>query len=171
MPIPNTKHGVFQLYNMNVREGECWCWQGGWGGRDRTRRPYYQFGGTRQIAYRTVYELVHGVKLASDQLIRHACDNGSAPIGCGNPEHLALGNNVMNMEDMRERGRHGLPHNTVKAIRRLLDRGRTQDEIAELYGVSQTTISAIHLRRTYVDVNDTEEEDQAITDAGQPNDE
>jgi DNA-binding XRE family transcriptional regulator len=151
---PNVKHDVFSLYNMDVGEDECWVWNGGWGGRDRTRRPYFQFGGHRMIAYRAIYELVHGVKLHSDQLIRHTCDNGGAPTGCGNPAHLKLGTNVENMDDMKERNRHGLTRNAVKGIRRLLDKGRTQQEIADLYGVSQTSISAIAQRRTYAHIED-----------------
>jgi hypothetical protein len=160
----NVKHDVFSLYNMNVGEDECWVWNGGWGGRDRTRRPYFPFGGHRMIAYRAVYELVHGVKLNSDQLVRHTCDNGGAPIGCGNPAHLGLGNNAENMNDMVIRNRHGLTRNAVKGIRRLLDQGRPQQDIADLYGVSQSSISAIAIRRTYVglDTDDGPEELEPI---------
>lgn len=163
MPTTNTKYDVFKFYNMNVGDDECWSWSGSWGGRERTLRPYFQFGGKRMIAYRAVYELVHGVKLLSEELIRHSCDNGGAPIGCGNPAHLSKGNNLQNMDDMKLRERHGLPHNVVKAVRRLLDKGRTQDEIAELYGISQSSVSAIAQRRVYAHVpDDPAEELQSI---------
>lgn len=158
MAGPNTKYDVFALYNMDVGEDECWCWSGGWGGRDRTKRPYFQYGGKRSIAYRLIYELVNGVKLTSEDLIRHSCDQGGFPVGCGNPKHLTVGNNAENMADMMERNRHGLTRNVVKGVRRLLDKGRTQEEIAELYGISQSSVSAINLRRTYAHVEDDEPE-------------
>jgi predicted XRE-type DNA-binding protein len=111
------------------------------------------------ISYRCVYELVHGVKLSTDELIRHTCDNGAEPIGCGNPTHLVRGNNVENMDDMKERSRHGLTRNVVKAIRRLLDLGRRQEDIAELYGISQSSVSAIALRKVYAGIEHDEVSD------------
>jgi DNA-binding XRE family transcriptional regulator len=57
---------------------------------------------------------------------------------------------------MTSRSRHGLPKNVIKAIRRLIEEGRTQAEIAALYGVSRETISAIATRRVYGHVEDNE---------------
>lgn len=158
MPTTNDKTDVFSLYKMDVGDDECWTWSGAWGGRDRTLRPYFQFGGKRMLAYRAVYELVHGVTLTSDQLIRHSCDCGGAPVGCGRPEHITLGNNSQNMADMKERQRHGLPHSVVKAIRRLLDSGRTQETIAELYGISPSLVSAIKNGAVYSHVEGRQDE-------------
>lgn len=90
------------------------------------------------LAYRVVYELVHGVALGT-AVVRHRCDN---PICC-NPEHLELGTHEDNMRDMRERERHGLPHHTVRAIRKLAEKGRTHREIAELYGLGRSTVTEI----------------------------
>jgi hypothetical protein len=155
MPAANTKLDVFKLYDTEYLDNGCWLWLGAYGGRTRTLRPYFQHGNKRQIAYRVVYELVHGVTLTSDQLIRHSCDNGGHPIGCGNPEHLSLGTNSQNMSDMKLRERHGLPHHVVRHIRRLLENGElTHDEIAGLYGTSASTISAIATGRVYAHVGD-----------------
>lgn len=156
MPLANTKHGVFALYDMNVAPGECWRWKGAWGGRDRTKRPYYQYDGKRGIAYRVVYSLVHGVDLTSDQLIRHTCDNGGFPVGCGCPDHILLGNNTQNMEDMMLRSRHGMTRHMLLRIRKLLAEGRHQDDIAELYGISQATVSAVNTKKTYSLIPDEE---------------
>lgn len=165
--MPNSKTDVFTLYNMSGDTlGGCWVWLGAWGGRSRTLRPYFQYGGKRQIAYRAVYELVHGVELTSDQLIRHSCDHGGKPYGCGNPEHLALGNNSMNMNDMKEKERHGLPHHAIRNIRKLLDQGRRQADIAELYGIAESTVSAINIGRNYGHVTErTDQQAQAVVDA------
>ena len=54
---------------------------------------------------------------------------------------------------MKERERHGLPATVVRAIRRLLSEGQTQQSVADLYGVSREAISAINTgrSRSYVD--------------------
>ena len=145
---------VFKFYEMKGQD-ECWPYVGrAWGGRKREPRPYFMAEGRRQIAYRWIYELVHGVTLTPNQLILHSCDNGGYPIGCGNPTHMRLGTVQDNSDDMKSRQRHGLPHNVVRAIRTLLEQGRTQEHIADIYGVSRETISAIATQRVYKHVTD-----------------
>ncbi len=51
------------------------------------------------------------------------------------------------MDDMVERERHGLPKTVVRAIRKLRIEGRTQSDIADLYGISREAISAIDTGR------------------------
>jgi DNA-binding XRE family transcriptional regulator len=50
---------------------------------------------------------------------------------------------------MMERERHGLPKTVRNAIRTLLDQGKTQQEVADQWGVSRETISAIATQRVY----------------------
>ena len=147
MPARNTKHDVFQHIAM-VGADACWQWSGSWGGRSRHKLPYFMVEGRRYVAYRLVYELVHG-ECPDDKMVLHSCDHGSHPVGCCNPHHLRLGDVVDNSLDMVIRERHGLPTNVIKAIRRLLDGGRTQKEVAELYGISREAVSAIHVGRSY----------------------
>jgi len=146
--MTNEPTDVFKYIDMRGAD-ECWQWSGAWGGRSRDRRPYFMVDGKRTMAYRWVYELVSGEAVPSTQMILHSCDNGGYPIGCCNPAHMRLGGNQENMDDMKTRQRHGLPHNVVRAIRTLLSEGRTQAEIARLYGVSRETISAIATQRVY----------------------
>jgi hypothetical protein len=148
MPPTNDPIDVFKLYRM-LGPDECWPWLGAWGGQPRERRPYFMSGRRRQIAYRWVYELVHGVTLTPDQFILHSCDKGGEPTGCGNPKHLRVGTREENMNDAMQRHRYGLPKTVVRAIRRLLSEGRPQQEIADLYGVARTTISAIATEKTH----------------------
>jgi hypothetical protein len=125
----NDPADVFRYYAMG-NDDECWIYTGNaWGGQAREKRPYFMAQGRRQIAYRWIYELVNGVTLTPDQLILHSCDKGGYPVGCGNPAHMRIG--------------------TVRAIRTLIEQGRTQQEIADLYGVSRETISAIATTRVY----------------------
>lgn len=115
----------------------CWEWRGKVNPTDG--RPYVTFDGVRHLAYRVAYELVHGPGSLDGYVGRHTCDNKV----CCNPWHLVPGDHQANMQDMRERDRHGLPALAVRNIRKLLAAGRTQQEIADLYGCSREAISAI----------------------------
>ena len=143
----NQPTDVFLHVDMRGHD-ECWPWLGTWGGRSRDRRPYFMCAGRRTMAYRWVWELVNG-PIPDGKLILHSCDNGGHPIGCCNPTHMRLGTVYENSQDMMARERHGLPRIVVKAIMGLLDRGRSQTEIAELYGVTRETISAIATGRSH----------------------
>lgn len=122
----------------------CWEWTGAYGSNGR---PQFAHAHTTKTAYRVVYELYHG-PIPPKTLIRHTCDNER----CCNPTHLILGTHAQNMADMKFRARHGLPHHTVMAIRKLLHEGRTHKDIAGLYGVHPATISRIELGKAYAHV-------------------
>jgi hypothetical protein len=155
MAHTNEPSEVFKFYAIG-NDDECWPYVGNaWNSKEAatSRRPYFRAAGRRQIAYRWIYELVNGVELTPDQLIQHSCDNGGYPIGCGNPKHMSIGTHASNIKDMNERHRLGLPVSVVRAIRTLLLEGRTQQEIATLYGISRETVSALATQRTYKHVN------------------
>ena len=67
---------------------------------------------------------------------------------------MRLGSVLENADDMTERQRVGLPHTVVRAIRRLLDQGMTQADVAARYALSRETVSAIATGRTYKGVID-----------------
>lgn len=141
--MTNKPTDVFSRIDMKGGDrAQCWEW---------TRsvregsRPFFWVGGKRQIAYRLVYELVHGVELDKAQMLLHQCDN---PVCC-NPYHLRVGEHQENMDEMKERDRHGMPRTVVRNIRRLLDQGRPHQEIADLYGCSRETITAINNDRAH----------------------
>ena len=151
--MSNDPIDVFKFYDMRQPD-ECWPYTGrAWGGQEREKRPYFMASGRRQIAYRWIYELVHGVVLDPTQLILHSCDNGGYPTGCGNPEHMRVGTVSENSSDMTSRERHGMPKTVVRAIRTLIEQGVPQAEIAERYGVSRENISAIATGRSYKHVD------------------
>jgi hypothetical protein len=154
----NDKSDVFKHYDMQTnRPDGCWIWSGAVGGRKSEPRPYFQAGGRRYLAYRLVFELVKGVELRSDQLLLHSCDNGSMPVGCGNPAHLSIGTVQDNSDDMTSRQRHGVNHHVVKGIRKLLADGKTQQVIADLYGISREAVSAIATERSHSHVKRTDD--------------
>ena len=144
----NSAEDVFKHVKWPTEPGGCYRWTGSWGGRARDRRPYFQYDGRRTLAYRIVWELVNG-PIPNGMMILHSCDCGGYPIGCCSPHHMRLGTVQENSNDMMERERSGLPASVRRAIRTLLDQGRTQQSIADLYGVSRETISAIATGRVY----------------------
>ena len=142
----NTAHDVFKNLNMHMGDlDECWEWTGKFNKSDQ--RPYFTVDGKRRPAYCFVIESVTGVSQKEGQVVRHTCDNGTSPIGCCNPSHLVFGSHQDNMNDMKDRDRHGLPKTVVRSIKKLIEQGRTQQDIAELYGVSREAISAINTGR------------------------
>lgn len=137
--------------HMDMKNGDpsvCWEWQGGRAGRDR--RPYFSAGGVRKYAYIWSWELFNGKEKPDGLVIRHKCDNEN----CCNPHHLELGTHSDNMRDMRERQRHGLPHNTVKAIRNACANGQTQADVANMFGISQSQVQRIVSGENYGHVED-----------------
>ena len=139
-------HDIFKKIDMCGGDTtQCWLWTGAVNKKDG--RPYYRdASGKSTLAYRIVYELVTG-ELIGDRYALHQCDNKI----CCNPRHIRLGTHQENMAEMEQRDRHGLPKTVVRAIRALLDKGRTQEAIAELYGVSREAISAIATKRVHKD--------------------
>ena len=132
----NVPTDVFKNVDMATPD-ECWPWKGKVNAKDQ--RPYLTVSGVRRAAYVIVYELYSGEQ-ALGRYILHSCDNSI----CCNPNHLSWGSHQDNMDDMKNRDRHGLPKTVVRAIRKLLDGVETHQQIASLYGVSRETITAIN---------------------------
>jgi HNH endonuclease len=145
--VPKNKpHHIFQSLNMHGgNPSVCWEWTRPVGS---SGRPQFDLNGRKVLAYRLVWELINGRKLTKGEVIRHQCDN---PLCC-NPSHLVVGSHQENMNDMKERARHGLPHHTVKAIKRLLEKGVPQAEIAERFGISARQVSHINTGNAYKEV-------------------
>jgi len=128
---------------MNVGDDECWLWTGKVMGRDT--RPYFSINGKKWLAYRVVYEVWYQHELQPGEMVRHTCDNRQ----CCNPKHLELGSHQQNMDDMKARQRHGLPHHVVRHIKRLILKAVPNTVIAERYGVSEGLIRAVKTGKIY----------------------
>lgn len=140
----------------------CWLWGGALDGhgygvarwRDRLEK-----------AHRIVAEEVFGQR--PTLCVLHRCDNRA----CCNPDHLFLGTQAENMADMARKGRAAsgdrngsrkvqmprgsaqgnskLTESQVIRIRKLLDRGFRQREIAEEFGVCRSLVCHIGKRRVW----------------------
>jgi hypothetical protein len=135
----------------------CWPFKGALSG---SGRPYFTVQGKKILAYRLAFRLMHGDEALPDNLIaRHKCDNEI----CCNPSHIVKGTHDENMNDMKQRERHGLPHHTIRAIRKLGAVGRRHQDIADLYGIGRSTVTEIlgGVNYSHVDeTGDTNEEDR-----------
>ncbi len=139
---------VFKHIDMHGGDPDvCWEWRRAVNKKDG--RPYFTVNGNKAPAYAIVLRLYKGEPPASlkTPMALHSCDNRI----CCNPYHLDWGDHQQNMNEMKERERHGLPSTVVRAIRRLLDSGRTHRDIADLYGVSREAITAIANGRAHKD--------------------
>jgi hypothetical protein len=77
-----------------------------------------------------------------DGVVRHKCDNS----GCVSPDHLEVGTQQDNMDDMWRRGR-GRPRGkttlTDQQVSEIVRDSRRQVDIAADYGIHQTMVSLI----------------------------
>ena len=128
---------------------ECWEWR-----RSRSKAGYgrVRAGGHLVYAHRAAWVLASNALIPDEMCVCHRCDNPP----CCNPAHLFLATQAQNVRDRdsKGRGKQGpvrrgeqnprarLTNAQVDEIRALLVT-RTRRSVAEMYGVAQTTISAI----------------------------
>lgn len=123
-------------------------------------------GGYGHITVNTILLSVHrvsaalwlGFEINSHLLICHKCDNRS----CINPQHLFVGTTADNSADMVKKGRslrgEANPHSKlttkdISVIRSRLASGESQQRIADDYGIAQTLVSHIKVRRAWKHVD------------------
>lgn len=140
----NKPVSVFKHIDMHGGDrSQCWEWTSQ---LSSSGRPYFTIAGRKVLAYRLTYELTHGKELNPSIILRHKCDNEV----CCNPYHLEEGTHEENMNDMKTRERHGLPHNTIKAIKRLLQAGgTTHQQIGDTFGIARRTVTDIANDKIY----------------------
>ena len=147
MRIPNRKVDVFRLIDMSGGPNACWPFKGK---TNNKNRPYFTVDGKKYLAYRLTYELVNGEGSLEGFMARHTCDNEI----CCNPSHIEKGDHQQNMDDLKERERHGLPHHTIRAIRKLGSAGISHSSIADRYGIGRSTVTEIINYVNYKGVTD-----------------
>jgi hypothetical protein len=146
------KRAVVDRFNekVNWSSGPCWEWMGS---RDR-RSGYGQISVAGKVlkAHRVSWELHRG-PVPGSLCVLHACDNPR----CVRPSHLFLGTQLENIADREAKGRNrplqgsdnGYSKLTEADVRTIRASRATQEALAYLYGVAQTTISSIRRRKTW----------------------
>lgn len=81
------------------RDGDCWEWRGNIR-KDGYGQARDEYVGTRRT-HRIAFALING-PITSEQMLLHSCDNRA----CCNPDHLRIGTQYENIQDMISRGRH-----------------------------------------------------------------
>lgn len=115
--------------------------------------PISQGSNTTRGAHVVSWELHHGRAVPIGMDVLHKCDNPS----CIEPKHLKLGTHQDNMDDKVRKGRQsrmvGRDHPAAKLdeekVRAILSDCRLLRQVASHYGVSESTISLIRLRKTW----------------------
>lgn len=145
---PEVQETIRDRFMAKVAKGDdCWEWIGN---RTAGGRGVMRINKVVYYAYRVAYVLEVG-PLPAGMCVCHSCDNPS----CVRPDHLFLGTHADNMRDMAAKGRagrvriegerHHNAHTSDADVRRAREMyaagGISQKALAELFGVTQTTIS------------------------------
>lgn len=145
------------LKNMKFTYNECIEWTGALNasGHGKCGNTYWAKYYKINCAHQLSYIVAFGNYDRSLQ-VNHICDNAK----CINPDHLYLGSQADNVNDMLKRGRHKvltgehhsgskLTSDQVLEIRELCSNGISNKLIAEQYNVTPEAISSIKCRRSW----------------------
>ena len=148
-----------ELFHKKVKKSKdgCWIWTAG-----SIRGGYGAFfsKGKNILAHRYAYEL-YREKIPSGMFVCHKCDNPP----CVNPEHLFLGTNLDNFQDMVKKGRASfvnehrivrgeenglskLKENQVRKIKQL-SATHSQSALSKMFNCHQTNIHYILSGKTW----------------------
>ncbi len=129
----------------------CWVWIG-----SMKNRYGSMFDGEKCVpAHKLSWRIRHGKYPPEKTMVLHKCDN---PL-CVNPNHLFIGTQQDNMDDMISKGRHRYPigekvhtsklkESDVIEIRKL-SKSLKPSAVSEIFGVSQSAIKHIIKRRSW----------------------
>jgi hypothetical protein len=132
------------------KSGECWTWTGRTDEKGYGRVGYQSRNSVG--AHRVAWALTHGGQLPELPVLHH-CDNPP----CVNPAHLFLGTLADNNRDRQAKGRtrgwagrSGTDHHAfvvtgemAEAMRQLRADRRTQQSIADRFGISRGHVARI----------------------------
>ena len=159
-PKPRTAEQIRALLEALPRdENGCWIY----GGASYNGYGMIHFEGRQTYAHRLAWQIFRGPIPKHDShrgtmVVAHRCDQPR----CCNPEHLFVGSQADNVADMHAKGRGPtkeqlrtfgnarLSVDEVLLIRRLYDESDLSEEkIGAMFGIEQTTVSAIGRRKTW----------------------
>lgn len=137
-------------------ETDCWIW---FGHTNSNPKPYLRYGTMvknrkRILAHRFSWEQFNHSLIPKKGCICHKCD---IPL-CVNPDHLFLGDRIINTADREQKGRGPqgernwctkLKEVDIPKIRALNRNGVSQREIADLFNVKTPTISSVVTNRSW----------------------
>lgn len=137
-------HQMFKSPVAHIaNEGGCWIWQ------RAVNTAGYGHGyvnGVHKYAHVAAYEQEHG-PVPVGMFVHHTCGNKL----CVNPAHLECHDRA---EHHRLHGKCKLTRDDVREIRRIYAAGgKTQREVATMFGIAQSHCASIINRRFWADVD------------------
>ncbi len=132
------RHGPEYVEEDRGYSTPCWMWQHG---KNDQGYAQVQRGGKAVYAHRFYYEREHG-PIPEGMELDHLC----RVHGCVNPGHVEP---VSHAENMRRSARTKLTAGRVREIRRLAATGLSHREIARRFGVDNSHVSKIVLRKCW----------------------
>lgn len=142
---------LFRFWKYVRFTSSCWLWEG----PPHRRYGRLQVGGNgieQTIRAHKLSWIIHHGIIPDGLHVLHKCDIGR----CVNPDHLWLGTQLQNNQDMAEKGRAAkgeqcgnskLTELEVLRIREVSGLGHSQKEIAAKFKISPSQVSALHLRK------------------------
>lgn len=163
IPKPNMQQIINRFWskvNKNgpihpVLKNKCWIWTG-----SKIKNGYgvFSLNGKNITAHRFCYQIHNDTILSPKELVCHHCDTRD----CVNPEHLFKGNHKDNCHDMIQKNRQNrynrngeknpfskLKETDVLEIRKMIEQGHKQKEIASTFNVSIHLIRKISYRQVW----------------------
>lgn len=129
----------------------CWYWTGTLATNQiGILTPRFLFKGRNSTAYRVSFELFKG-GIPAGLFVCHHCDNRL----CVNPDHLFIGTNRDNLDDMLRKGRSkkgercGMSKLTDEQVIEIRSLQLSTRAIGRKYNIHQTTVCSILSRETW----------------------
>lgn len=161
-PVALQKHsGSFfgltpeQRFKMQYKVAGNGCWE--WtGGKDRDGYGLFRGETSGQMfkrAHRWSWAYHNNSEIKPGQMVCHSCDSPK----CVNPEHLFIGDALINMQDKAAKGRSRVPFGencaaskiTEQQAREILADPRPYAAIAADYGLNQSSVGSIKQRLSW----------------------
>jgi len=154
---------IRRIYEKTLFNPENGCIE--WTAKAVHNKGYGKISSSRDIGplrvHRVVWVLNNG-EIPEGLFVMHSCDNPK----CCNIEHLSLGTNLENMEDMSNKGRHFSPFKGRKGIdvsnasisddiaKGIWLSTLKKSEIAKLFDVTYKVVCDVKYRKTWTHVTD-----------------
>ena len=145
------------LNHIEINEKGCWLWKMACSNRNY---GVIRVNGKNLYSHRISWQVFNG-NIPKGLCVLHKCDVRN----CVNPNHLFLGTDKDNVDDMDRKGRRvnkpsfgqnhpnaKLTNEKVKKIKLLIEEGVSQREIAHRFSISQTAVCSINNKRTWENV-------------------